>query len=115
MSKSSTSTYSTFDREFNSSNVNWTPTTEYTVIFLRAQQNYANDLLKSRGHLFLNEVYDMLGFSRVSDGQLLGWIYEGDATVVDFGIFDQTTLKPLESSDPITLHFNVQGMIYDKI
>jgi len=34
-------------------------------MFLQAQERYANDLLKSRGHLFLNEVYDMLGIDLV--------------------------------------------------
>ena len=37
---------------------------EFNLSFLKGRQRYANDLLKSRGHLFLNEVHDMLGIER---------------------------------------------------
>lgn len=68
----------------------WTKNPEFNKKFVLDQQRYANDLLKSRGHLFLNEVYDMLGVPRTQAGQVVGWIYEnpnGDG-FVDFGIFD---------------------------
>ena len=41
--------------------------------FLKYQMNYANELLKHRGFLFLNDVYDMLGYARTKTGQFLGW------------------------------------------
>lgn len=48
---------------------------EFNYRVLRYQENYANDKLKAKGHVFLNEVYDMLGVPRTKAGQVLGWIY----------------------------------------
>ena len=41
--------------------------------FLNALIKCANELLKFRGFLFLNDVYDMLGYARTKTGQFLGW------------------------------------------
>ena len=46
---------------------------EKDEFFLKAQISYANELLKHRGYLFLNDVYDMLGCARTKAGQFLGW------------------------------------------
>ena len=51
----------------------YTGDTEKDNYFLKHQINYANDLLKHRGYLFLNDVYDMLGYARTKTGQFLGW------------------------------------------
>ena len=37
---------------------------EIKLYYLKARQAQATDMLKARGHLFLNEVYDMLSFPR---------------------------------------------------
>lgn len=70
----------------------WTKDAEFNKMFLITQQNYANELLKNRGYLFLNEVYDMLGIPRTKCGQIMGWIYDKNDkesdNFVDFGIFD---------------------------
>lgn len=83
---------SEYARYFDESCANWDRDPEYNLVFLRAQQQYANDLLRSKGHLFLNEVYDMLGIPRTKAGQVVGWIFDeknpiGD-NYVDFGIYD---------------------------
>ena len=92
-------------------------------MFLRAQQQYANDLLVARGHLFLNEVYDMLGIERTKAGQVVGWIYDpknpnGD-NYIDFGIYDVNKAKNrdfVNGYEPvILLDFNVDGNIWDKM
>ena len=94
---------------------------EMNLFFLRAQQNYANELLKHRGYLFLNEVYDMLGMPRTKAGQIVGWIYKENNTdgdnYVDFGIYktekNAKFVNGFENS--ILLDFNVDGAIIDKI
>ena len=98
-------------------------------MFLRRQQDYANEVLKSRGHLFLNEVYDMLGIPRTKAGQVVGWIYNEDNpngdNYVDFGIYDLSNLSDSQKERKmafvngqeysILLDFNVDGPIYDLI
>ena len=68
--------YSDYARFFDDGCLGWSKDAEYNLTFLKQQQNYANDLLKKKGHLFLNEVYDMLGIPRTRAGQVVGWIYD---------------------------------------
>lgn len=83
------------------------------------QQDYANEKLKARGYLFLNEVLDMVGIQRCRAGQAVGWIYDeknpiGD-NYVDFGILNihsepsRNFMNGLEYST--WLEFNVDGDI----
>lgn len=118
----STDDPSIYARFFDSYSTSWNKEPEYNMIFLKCQQNYANDLLKSRGHVFLNEVYDMLGIPRSRAGAVVGWILSPDGDTdnfVNFGVFDGKTeisrdfVNGLEGA--ILLDFNVDGVIYDKI
>lgn len=111
---------SVYARFFDETSTEWQRTAEYNLMYLKAQQNYANDILHARGHLFLNEVYDMLGMERSSAGQVVGWVISKDGdNFVDFGIFDihkqgsRDFVNGFEKS--ILLDFNVDGVIYDKI
>ena len=114
--------YSEYARFYDCGNTGWTKDPEYNLMFLRQQQNYANEVLKARGHLFLNEVYDMLGIPRSKAGQVVGWIYDekqpnGD-NFVDFGIYDNREGNRMfvNGYNPtILLDFNVDGVIYDLI
>lgn len=91
---------------FDSTNSQWSPHKEYNLMFLRAQQQYCNDKLHaSNSPLFLNEVLDMLGFSRTKDGQLVGWAPE---STVDFGV----TVDD-KNPEEIILNFNVDGEVYN--
>lgn len=114
---------SIYARFFDDGCTGWTKDPEYNLMFLRDQQRYANDLLKSRGHLFLNEVYDMLGIQRTKAGACVGWIYDeknpiGD-NFVDFGIYDLYKDKNRDFVNgyerTILLDFNVDGNILDLI
>lgn len=97
----------------------WKNNAEYNLMFLRGQQNLANDRLIANGYLFLNDVYDMLDIERTEEGQIVGWVYDKDhPTYVDFGIYNgvrernRAFVNGYESS--ILLDFNVQGIIKDK-
>lgn len=110
------SIYARFFDQFSSS---WSKEPEYNLLFIKCQQDYANDLLIARGHIFLNEVYDSLGIKRSAAGQVVGWVISDDGdNFVDFGIFDDTGacrdfVNGREGS--ILLDFNVDGLIWDKI
>ena len=99
----------------------WTKDPELNLSFLRAQQQYANDKLVANGHLFLNEVYDMLGIPRTKAGQVVGWVYDLSNTeadnYVDFGLYDATKEKTRDFVNgyerTILLDFNVDGPILD--
>lgn len=115
--------YSDYSRFFDSSCPDWEESPEQNFIFLRMQQNYANDKLKIQGHLFLNEVYDMLGLPRTEAGSVVGWIYDSENPIgdnyVDFGLYDCKKEKTRDFvngyENVILLDFNVDGLIYDKI
>lgn len=81
---------SEFARCFCEGCTGWTKDPEANLMFLRAQQKWANDRLKAVGHLFLNEVYDMLGLPRSSAGAVCGWVYDPNNPdyKVDFGIYN---------------------------
>lgn len=112
--------YSQYARFFDELSPEWQKTPEYNFIFLRAQQNYANDMLRSRGHVFLNEVYDRLGIPRSQEGQVVGWVLNGEyEDFIDFGFLDGNNPRARDfingREDAILLDFNVHGLIYDKI
>lgn len=101
---------------------------EYNLMFLRRQQDYANEVLKAKGHLFLNDVYEMLGIPKTKAGQIVGWIYDeknpnGD-NFVDFGIYRLSGNEVYDERKRafvngyernILLDFNVDGPIYELI
>lgn len=115
--------YSPYAIVFDCGNAGWTNDAEANKFFLVQQQRYANDLLQRRGHLFLNEVYDMLGARRTKSGAQVGWVYDKTSkyadTYVDFGIFDIHNEKACDFVNgiekTIILDFNVDGVILDMI
>lgn len=113
--------FSQYAKFFDETCPDWHKNADLNLAFLKGQQNYVNDLLNIRGHVFLNEVYDQLGLPRTTPGSIVGWVKEnstGDG-YIDFGIFDgENELKRrfvngYERS--ILLDFNVDGVIYDLI
>lgn len=113
------SKYSPYAKVFDEGHRDWRKDPEQNMFFLKALQAQANDMLKSRGHLFLNEVYDLLGFKRTTAGASVGWIYDernpvGD-NFIDFGLFEVRRpavadfVNGYERS--IILDFNVVGDI----
>lgn len=112
--------YSEYARFFDDGCKGWEKDAESNLLFLRAQQQYANDLLVSRGYLFLNEVYNMLGIQITKAGQVVGWVYDPENknlnNWVDFGIYDVNKPKARDFVNglerTILLDFNVDGDIW---
>ena len=110
-----------YARLFDDSCQGWSKDPEYNLTFLRTQERWANDVLRTKGYLFLNDVYDMLGIKRTKIGQIVGWIYDeknpiGD-NYIDFGIDieDNTEIADMDGNRFILLDFNVDGNILDRI
>ena len=114
---------SDYARFFDESCPNWSKSSFHNQTFLKQQQNYANDLLKAQGYLFLNDVYKMLGIPVTPAGQAVGWIYDEKNPVgdnfVDFGLYDlNDEAKRLFINGherTILLDFNVDGNIMNMI
>lgn len=106
-------------RFFDSSNPNWDKNPSFSMMWLKGQQNILNDLLHTRGHVFLNEVYDALGFPHTPQGALLGWVDGEGNNYIDFGLYDpnkDNVRRFVNGLDNvIMLEFNHNGVIWDKI
>lgn len=106
---------------FDNDNKNWQPTPEYNAFFLRQQQNYLNDRLRAKGHVFLNDAYRELGFPDTASGAVTGWKWQGDGdNFIDFGCWTDNTLEDIREfmrngDRGILLDFNVDGVIYKSI
>ena len=110
---------SAYARFFDELCPDYTKDAEFNLMYLRKQQEWANDVLRTKGFLFLNDVYEALGMPRSRAGQVVGWIYDeknpnGD-NYVDFGIYDINRSSSREFVNgherSILLDFNVDGDI----
>lgn len=100
----------------------WTP--DQVWEYLRTKQREANDMLSIRKHIFLNEVYDLLGLDRTEEGAVVGWILtkNNPNSFVDFGLDsmpeeERRRFLTAERNEDIKiwLHFNPDGLIYNMI
>lgn len=117
--------YSGYARFFDEASRYWEKDPELNLFFLRAEQNLANERLKTRGYMFLNDIYERLDIPKTKAGQVVGWIYDpenpncnGD-NYIDFGIYDINREKARDFVNgyerSILLDFNVDGDILDLI
>lgn len=121
-------TYSQYSRIFDETCTGWVKDAEQNKFFLHQVEKWANQELKYKGILFLNEVYERLGFKRTAAGQEVGWVYDpenpdhqGD-NHVDFGIYDcytgnETVDEPKRAfingyERSIIIDFNVDGPVH---
>lgn len=115
------SKFSEYARVWECGNPGWSKDPNLNLMYLRQQENYCNDKLKAQGHLFLNEVYDLLGYPRTDYGQVVGWNLknkdEHSDCYVDFGIYNINNnpraaafINGYERS--IVLDFNVDGPVF---
>lgn len=99
----------------------WVNDFEYNLMHLKQEQRWANDRLRLEGYLYLNDIYDHLGFEKTKAGQIVGWIYDPENpnidSFVDFGITDVYNTTNVQNADGveriIILDFNVDGPIID--
>ncbi len=52
------------------------PNIDYNEMFLKGMQRTFNQMLKIKGVIYLNEVYEALGYKRTISGQQVGWVYD---------------------------------------
>ena len=123
------SDHSIYAKIFDEFNPNWSRNPVSNLTFLRSQQNFANEKLRAEGYLFLNDVYQALGFPRTSEGQIVGWVWDPNNEIdghvgddyVDFGIYnelykDAARRDFINAAEPcVWLDFNVDGVVYDLI
>lgn len=101
---------------FDNKSRNYETNQDYNYMFLKAQQQFANDKLQTRGHLFLNEVLDDLDLPRTSAGQIVGWTKDGPDGYVNFRIVEVDRETEDGRHEPsLLLDFNVEGNIWDKM
>lgn len=96
---------------------------DYNNFFLSAQERYANDRLRARGWITLNEVIQDLGITDISDelrnaGLVVGWRYDKNNEIGDNEVkFIVTeTTRELDDGTKVPtkiIDFNVDGSIYD--
>ena len=101
-------------------NPHWESNNEYNLMFIKAQERYANDLLKAKKRVFLNDVYEMLGLPRTKAGQIVGWVYDPESpkgdNYIDFGLYaDNLSYSDYVNGfdQAILLDFNVDGNIWE--
>ena len=70
------------NRVFGPENKNWDPSPVVCENFLNAVERHANDKLRWQGHLFLNELYKMLGMPETRLGAVMGWSKKADPNVM---------------------------------
>ena len=104
---------------FDAASVRWSKDADSNLFVLRSTERVANQMLHSRGHIFLNEVLDMLDIPRTRAGSVKGWILENGDEYVDFGIYDiskEANRRFVNGEENIVLlDFKGLTMIYDKI
>ena len=105
-------TLSKYSTIFDDCCTGWSKNKDHNLMFLKIQENYANELLKSRGWLFLRDVYEMLGIPITKESCIVGWIYEENNQIGDnFVTFD----IQVGDSPNIVLDFNVDGSIIERL
>jgi len=101
---------------FDNKSRNYETNMDYNRMFLKAQQQYANDKLQARGHVYLNEVLDDLDLPRTPAGQIVGWTKDGPDGYINFRIIEVERETEDGRHEPaLLLDFNVEGNIWSQM
>lgn len=116
----------TYARIFDQTHKDWSDVPMQNQYRITMALHHARDALELKGIIFLNDVYDMLGFPRTKAGQTVGWVkgirYDDNGKqltdgYIDFGIWEKGIHQGKEwvNGNPkaFRLDFNVDGNVYD--
>lgn len=109
-----------YERVFDVRCSSWCNNDDYNLMFIKSKQDWFNLLLSRDGTVFLNDVYQELGFPKTKAGQMVGWSNKGNNLSRDGAIiFKIEKIRsdhygPNEASAFI-IDFNVDGVIYDQL
>jgi hypothetical protein len=98
-----------YARTFDITTKHWSTNPDYNRTFLQTQEQWMNDRLRARGHVFLNEVYDALGMTLSAQGAIVGWFWVVGSNSIRFDVIDMTR------DGGYVLQFNPDGVIYNKL
>lgn len=114
--------YSPYARIIDETASVWDPSDDITELNIHAQLQYMNDILRTRGYVFLSDVYDALGIHRTPASQVVGWLWKkGDGDhYISFGDIEGHRIQFWDDSRRRTvanylLDFNVDGEIVNEI
>lgn len=102
----------------------WRAQRGWNLDFLQNQEVFFNRVLRMKGHVFLNEVYEALGFEYEPIGQFVGWMIDGDGDghivfeVEECFLPEELALAKEQKRNPepsFWVTFNVDGEIWDKV
>lgn len=101
----------------------WEKDANFNLMYIRAQTEFLNKKLRSQGHLFLNEAYDVFGFPRTKAGNTHGWVYDPKDpnlnNFVDFGIYNAHKQGSRDFVNGyercVWLEPNIDGYILDRL
>lgn len=98
----------------------WCNNDDYNMMFIKSKQDWFNLLLSRDGTVFLNDVYQELGFPKTKAGQMVGWCNKGGNMnrdgVIIFKIekIRSDHYGPNDASAFI-VDFNVDGVVFDQL
>ena len=108
---------SSYSRFFNVESRHWQKDQNLNRMWIELQQTHMNHLLRARGFVFLNEVYEALGIPWSPAGQHVGWLWHGDGdNYIEIAMFEVYPYDFTNGFHPdLLLDFNVDGVILNRI
>lgn len=111
---------SRYARLYDCTCIPWQNNASVNLEVLLYHQRMLSERLKTNGYLFLNDVYEMLGFAKTLEGQFIGWIYEPEKddkdNCVSFMLHEAYNKDFHKGyTNDVILDFNVDGVILDKV
>lgn len=111
--------FSDYARMFGRENDHWEPSTRQNILYLQSVIRYFEDRLRLKGRVFLNEVYEYMGYKPTEAGTQVGWIRNADVIgegdgFISFGLERNTenAVKFMNGTlSDVILDFNVDGII----